>query len=176
MIFSVESSDCLLGCKALSARSLSLLSVIVNLVEWSILFRRLKLFSPCINSEFRKILSLCHCQVLLFKRSFLLILYFPGGQCPAWNSQGGPLCLAWGREMQADVILKEPRPSWVPPLSLSGGGTRRGGKKPLWLYMIKVRYNWTKRTLLQEPLSLYLISLHGLQSQTNEETTVIILD
>ena len=37
-----------------------------------------------------KILSLCHCQVFLFKRSFLLILYFPGGgQCPVWNSQGG---------------------------------------------------------------------------------------
>ena len=31
--------------------------------------------------------------------------------------------------MQADVILKEP-PSWVPPLSLSGGGTRRGGRGP----------------------------------------------
>jgi hypothetical protein len=26
-----------------------------------------------------RILSLCHCQVFLFKRSFLLILYFPGG-------------------------------------------------------------------------------------------------
>ena len=33
----------------------------------------------CINSEFRQILSLCHCKVLLFKRSFLLILYFSGG-------------------------------------------------------------------------------------------------
>ena len=58
-----------------------------NLV-WSIL-------KFCINSKFRQILSLCHCQVLLFKRSFLLILYFPGGggAGPLWNSQGGhPLC------------------------------------------------------------------------------------
>ena len=109
MIFSVESSDSLLGWKALSARSLSLLSVI--------------LFSPCINSEFRQIFSLCHCQVLLFKRSFLLILYFPG------NLQGGPLCLAWGRKMQADLILKEP-PSWVPPLASQGGASRREGARP----------------------------------------------
>ena len=28
--------------------------------------------------------------------------------------------------MQADVILKEPLP-WVPPLTVSRGGTRRGG-------------------------------------------------
>ena len=80
--FSVKSSDSLIGCKAISARSLSLLSIIVQLLFWSILFRKLKLFSPCINSEFRTILSLCHCQALLSKRSFLLILYF-------WNSQGG---------------------------------------------------------------------------------------
>ena len=56
--------------KAISARSLSLLSVILHLVKWKILFRRLKLFSPCINSEFRQILS---------------ILELPGGQedyCP----------------------------------------------------------------------------------------------
>ena len=46
MIFSVESSDSLVGCKAISARSLSLLSVIVHLVLWSILFRRLKFLSP----------------------------------------------------------------------------------------------------------------------------------
>jgi len=35
--------------------------------------------------------------------------------------------------MQADVILKEP-PSWVPPLSLSGGGASvegGGGRGPL---------------------------------------------
>ena len=31
--------------------------------------------------------------------------------------------------MQADVILKEP-PSWVPPLSLSGGARVEGGGGP----------------------------------------------
>ena len=31
--------------------------------------------------------------------------------------------------MQADVILKEP-PSWVPPLSLSGGASVEGGGGP----------------------------------------------
>ena len=98
--------------------------------------RRLKLFSPCINSEFRQILSHCHCQVLLFKRSFLLILYFLGGgagprlELPRGGKRntaplGTPLCLAWGREMQADVILKEP-PPWMPPLSLSGGARVEG--------------------------------------------------
>ena len=88
------------------------------------------LFSPCINSEFRQILSLCHCQVLLFKRSFLLILYFPGGTGRRLKLPGGqedycpplgtPLCLAWGREMQAFVILKSP--PWV-PLASQGGGS-----------------------------------------------------
>ena len=89
----------------------------------------LKLFSSCINSEFRQILSLCHCQVLLSKRSFLLIFIFgtPRGGKRTTTPLGTPLCLTWGREMQADVILKEP-PPWVPPLSLSEGGTRRGGR------------------------------------------------
>ena len=32
-----------------------------------------------------------------------------------------------GGEMQADVILKEP-PSWVPPLSISGGPSVEGGR------------------------------------------------
>ena len=36
------------------------------------------------------------------------------------------LCLAWGREMQANVILKEPPPWVTPPLSLSGGHAQWG--------------------------------------------------
>jgi len=74
--------------------------------------------------------------VLLFKRSFLLILYFPGGgSAPPGTPRGatGLLPLRYAtvpglqeREMKADVILKEP-PSWVPPLSLSGGARVEGG-------------------------------------------------
>ena len=37
--------------------------------------------------------------------------------------------LTWEREMQADVILKEP-PPWVPPLSLSGGARIEGARPP----------------------------------------------
>ena len=44
-------------------------------------------------------------------------LEFPGGGQQDYCPHGTSLCLAWGREMQADVILKEP-----PSLSLSGGG------------------------------------------------------
>jgi len=100
------------------------------------LFRRLKLFSPCINSEFRQILSLCHCQGLLFKRSFLLILYFPGGQCPAWNSQGGQedYCppryatvpgLRKGNVSRCNNKRASPMGAPLQPLR---GGTRRGGR------------------------------------------------
>ena len=53
-------------------------------------------------------------------------LELPGGAKRTTAPLGTPLCLAWGREMQANVILKEP-PPWVPPFSLSVGGTRRGG-------------------------------------------------
>ena len=129
MIFSVESSDSLIGCKAISARSLSLLSVIVHLVWWSLLFRRLKLFSPCINSEFRQILNICHCKVLLSKRSFLLILYLQAGHCTPRTPRGQedycpPTVPGLRKGNAGSCNIKRASP-WV--LSASQGGTRIGG-------------------------------------------------
>ena len=43
-----------------------------------------------------------------------------------WGTLDSLPRLTWEREMQADVILKEP-PPWVPPLSLSGGAHIEGG-------------------------------------------------
>ena len=112
-----------------------------------------------------------------------------GGQqdyCPL----GTPLCLAWGREMQADVILKEP-PSWVPPLSLSGEGTRRGGggsgppRTPLVLFrclcilrnvsaeFISLIFRWVWNCFI--PINIHSLYFNAALRKCNFESSVFLI-
>ena len=92
---------------------------------------------------------------VFFYRSFLLILYFPGGARWLLPPLGTLLChcLAWGREMQADVKLKEP-----PPMGAPLGSSRRGTAPP-GKYKIKRKLRLKSNTWQWQRLRICLNSL-----------------